>query len=263
MEDAYTGAMKGVILSIARNATIVDISHQINPGAILHAALIIRDAYCFFPQGTVHMAVVDPGVGSERRPLLIAADGHFFIGPDNGIFQPIIEAQTKKEIIHLTDKNFFLPRPSNTFHGRDLFAPAAAHLLSGVKPLEMGSPITDPISLDIPSIRKTKTSLHGQVVFTDHFGNLITNIHASEMSHFANRKDLEIQIEDLTITGLQKTYSEVPKGHFLALFGSSDFLEIAVNSGRASNRFRSAGSSGKKAGTAVEVRSSNPLEPGI
>ena len=238
MKDSYTGVMKGVILSIKRDAIIVDISHQIKPGAVFDAALMIRDTYRFFPEGTVHVAVVDPGVGSERRPVLIVADGHFFIGPDNGIFQAILTAHAKKEIIHLQNKKFFLPDPSNTFHGRDLFAPAAAHLLSGTEPMEMGPPIHDPVGLEMPSAHREGTSLHGQVVQIDHFGNLITNIHKSEMSHFADGKELVIQVGGVTIKGVQKAYSDVPEGHLLALVGSSDFLEIAVNSGRASGRLR-------------------------
>ena len=255
-EDSYVGVMKGVILSIKRDATIVDISHQIEPGGILHAALMIRDAYRFFPEGTVHISIVDPGVGSERRPVLIVADGHFFIGPDNGIFQAIIETHAKKEIIHLKNDKFFLPKPSSTFHGRDLFAPAAAHLLSGIAPLEMGAPIHDPAHLETPSVHRKGASLHGQVVYADHFGNLITNIHSSEMSHFADRRDLVIEVGGLSIKGVHRTYSEVPKGNFLALVGSSDFLEIAVNSGRASDRIRPVTNRRKKMGMAVEVHPS-------
>ena len=260
MEDSYVGVMKGVILSIRRDATIIDISHQIRPGEVLHAALMIRDAYRFFPEGTVHVAVVDPGVGSKRRPLLIVADGHFFIGPDNGIFQAILTAHAKKEVIHLQNSKFFLPKPSSTFHGRDLFAPAAAHLLSGTKPLEMGAPIHDPEHLEMPSVQRTETSLHGRIVHIDHFGNLITNIHASEMSHFGDKRDLVIQVGDLSIKGVQRTYSEVPEGHLLALVGSSDFLEIAVNSGRASERLRDDADNGRKMGMPVAVYPSTPVE---
>lgn len=260
MEDSYVGVMKGVILSIRRDATIVDISHQIDPGAILPAALMIRDVYKYFPKGTIHVAVVDPGVGSERRPVLIAAGGHFFVGPDNGIFQTIMEAHAEKEIIHLQNDKFFLPNPSSTFHGRDLFAPAAAHLLSGIAPLEMGAPIHDPTPLEIPIAHGRGTSLHGQVVRIDHFGNLITNIHASEMSRLADDRDLVIEVGDLSIKGVGRIYSEVPKGHVLALVGSTGFLEIAVNSGRASDRLGPDAGSESKAGAAVAVHPSTPVE---
>jgi len=237
-EDSYVGVMKGVILTIRPDATIVDISHQVKPGAILDAAIMIRGVYSFFPKGTVHVVVVDPGVGSERRPVLITAGGHFFVGPDNGTFQPIIEAHPENEIIHLKNDRFFLPKPSSTFHGRDLFAPVAAHLLSGIVPLEMGSPIYDPKHLEIPSVHRQGTSLHGQVVHIDHFGNLITNIHSSEMDSFSKTEDLVIEVGGLSVRGVKQTYSDVPEGDFLALMGSSDFLEIAVNSGRASDRFK-------------------------
>ena len=260
IEDSYVGVMKGVILSIMRDATIVDISHQIDPGAILPAALMIRDVYKYFPKGTIHVAVVDPGVGSERRPVLIATGGHFFVGPDNGIFQTIIESHTEKEIIHLQNNKFFLPNPSNTFHGRDLFAPAAAHLLSGVAPLEMGVPIHDPARLQIPSVHRTGTFLYGEVVCIDHFGNLITNIHSSEIDRFANQGDLVIEVGSLSIQGLERTYSEVPKGHLLALVGSTGFLEIAVNSGRASEKLGPFANSENRVGTAVAVHPSAPIE---
>ncbi len=263
LKDSYVGVMKGVILSIFRPATIVDITHQIASGAVLQAALTIRDAYRFFPKGTVHLAVVDPGVGTKRRPILILADGHFFIGPDNGIFQAIVEEHGKKTIHHLVNTAFFLPQLSSTFHGRDLFAPAAAHLLSGVAPSKMGPRIHDPAYLAIPTVQKIGASLHGQVVHIDHFGNLITNIHEREISRFSNCPDLVIQAGGLSIRGLKRTYADVPKGHFLALMGSAGFLEIAVHGGRASDSLRIDGKSESKMGTAVEVRPSTPLDSGV
>jgi S-adenosylmethionine hydrolase len=259
-EDSYVGMMKGVILTIKPDVTIVDISHQVRPGAVLDAALMIRNAYSFFPEGTVHVVVVDPGVGSERRPVLVTAGGHFFVGPDNGTFQSIIETHPENKIIHLKNDRFFLPKPSSTFHGRDLFAPVAAHLLSGVAPSEMGSPIHNPTHLKTPSIRREGTSLHGQVVHVDHFGNLITNIHSSEMSNFTKIEDLVIEVGSLSIKGVKKTYSDVPRGNFLALMGSSDFLEIAVNSGRASERFRLDTGNEKKIGLSVEIHPSISFE---
>ena len=257
-EDSYVGVMKGVILTIKRDATIVDISHEIKPGMVLDAALMIRSAYRFFPEQTVHVVVVDPGVGSKRRPVVVVADGHLFVGPDNGMFQPVIDAHGESKIIHLKNDRFFLPKRSDTFHGRDIFAPVAAHLLSGIAPLEMGSPILDPKHLKIPSAYFEGTSLHGQVVRVDHFGNLITNIHSSEMGDLAGRGDLVIKAGGLSIRGVKKTYSDVLKGNVLSLVGSSGYLEIAVNFGRASDRFKLASGNGKKLRLPVEVYTSIP-----
>jgi len=214
----------------------VDVSHQIKAGNIPQAAWLIQESHKFFPKGTIHLAVVDPGVGSDRRPIVIRTEDHFFVGPDNGLFWPIISAHRKATVIHLREKEFFLPRISPTFHGRDIFAPVAAHLSRGIDPLKMGTPITDPVLLHLPPVKQNGNILSGQIVRIDNFGNLITNIHREDLLRFSGTGKMVIQAGQLAIEGMRETYSEATAGEALALIGSSEFLEIAINQGQASER---------------------------
>jgi len=231
--DPYAGIMKGVILSINPDARIIDISHQTKPGSVYQAAGLLQEAYPFFPKGTIHVAVVDPGVGGDRRPVLVKTKDHFFIGPDNGLFWPIIKTNHQAEIAHLTETKFFLSDISNTFHGRDIFAPVAAHVSLGVDPLKMGPVINNPVPLHLPTPEQKGNHLLGQVMRVDHFGNLITNIHIKDMEKLLGTEPPIIKIGKLIIKGVRNTYSEVNTGETLALIGSSGYLEIAVNQGRA------------------------------
>jgi hypothetical protein len=233
LQDPYVGIMKGVILSISPEARVIDISHQIRAGSIFQASYLIQEAYPFFPKGTVHVAVIDPGVGGERRPIIIDAGEHIFVGPDNGLFWPIIKSHQEAPIIHLTKEKYFLPEISHTFHGRDIFAPVAAHLWRGVDPSDMGIPINDPVQLQLPMPRRKGDLLSGQVIRVDRFGNLITNIHRKELEEFLGNEAPVIQVGNQTIEGVLKTYNEAGPGEILTLIGSSDYLEIAVNLGRA------------------------------
>ena len=233
LKDPYVGIMKGVILSINPEARVIDICHQLKAGFIFQASTLIQEAYSFFPEGTVHVAVVDPGVGGDRRPVLVNIKDHLFVGPDNGIFWPIIDASPNAEIIHLTEIKYFLPRLSHTFHGRDIFAPVAAHLSRGVDPLEIGPVISDPVQLEFPAPQQRGDILTGQVMRVDHFGNLITNIQRKEIDIFLGPGRPMIKLGKLTVEGLSKTYGEALAGEALALIGSSDYLEIAINLGRA------------------------------
>ena len=236
LQDAYVGIMKGVILSINPEARVIDISHQIIAGAVFQASVLIREAYGFFPDGTVHVAVVDPGVGSERRPVLVRSGNYFFVGPDNGIFWPVISAGGSITVIHLTESKYFLPDVSHTFHGRDIFAPVAAHLSRGVDPREMGSVISDPLPLQHPTPRQKKDVLYGQVIRVDRFGNLVTNIHRKDLEGFLKEGRPIIRVGKMVVEGVCNTYSEVNAGKTLVMVGSSDYLEIAVNLGRACDR---------------------------
>ena len=238
LEDPYAGMMKGVILSVNPDARLIDISHHVKAGSITGAAGIIREAYPYFPEGTVHVTVVDPGVGSKRRAIILLAQSHLFVGPDNGIFWPIINVHQNAKIIHITEAKYFLPDVSSTFHGRDIFAPVAAHLSKGVDPLEMGPVISDPVKLQIPAPHQEGDTLYGQVVNVDHFGNLITNIHRKEIEEFTGSKTPVIRLEELLMEGICEIYAECGKGEILSLFGSSGYLEIAVNQGRASDLLR-------------------------
>ncbi|MFH1242119.1 MAG: SAM-dependent chlorinase/fluorinase [Pseudomonadota bacterium] len=236
LRDPYVGIMKGVILSINPEARVIDISHQVTAGNAFQASGLIQEAYPFFPRGTVHVAVVDPGVGGERRPILLDTGEYLFVGPDNGLFWPIIERLTDATVIHLRNEKYFLPKISRTFHGRDIFAPVAAHLSRGVDTREMGTEIRDPVQPQLPRPIRKGDLLSGQVVRVDHFGNLITNIHRRELEEFLGNETPVIQVGNQTIEGIQKTYNEAGPGEALALIGSSEYLEIAVNLGRACDR---------------------------
>ncbi|MBW1868490.1 MAG: SAM-dependent chlorinase/fluorinase [Deltaproteobacteria bacterium] len=205
LEDPYAGMMKGVILAVNPDARIIDISHHIKAGSITRAAGMIRETYPYFPEGTVHVTVVDPGVGGKRRAIILMAQSHLFVGPDNGIFWPIINLHQDIKIIHITETKYFLPDVSNTFHGRDIFAPVAAHLSKGADPLEMGPTISDPVKLPLPASHQKGGTLYGQVVSVDHFGNLITNIHRKEIEEFAGDRTLVIWLQDLLIEGMRGT----------------------------------------------------------
>lgn len=232
--DPYVAMMKGVILSINPNAVIVDISHSIMTGGIAQASDMIKETYPFFPRGTVHIAVVDPGVGSDRRLLGIEAEGHFFVGPDNGIFWPIIKDYKKALAIQLTEKRYFLPHVTSTFHGRDVFAPVAAHLSLGEDLMQMGARIYNPVEITLPSPTVTGDSLYGEITRIDNFGNLITNIRRQGLEDFLKKSKPVIYIGNLEIRKIADTYFDVEGGEPLALINSSGLLEIAVNLGRAS-----------------------------
>ena len=247
--DHYVAMMKGVILSINRVARIVDITHQIAAGSIAEGASIIRDAHPFFPLGTVHVGVIDPGVGGPRRPIALVAQNQFFVGPDNGLFWPLIEAHGQFDVIHLTNNQYWMHEISATFHGRDIFAPVAAHLSQGVDPFLMGETIDDPMPLQVPLPRMEGSALVGEIVRIDRFGNLITNITREHLAPFLESKDLTIRIGELVFNTLSTTYSDVPEAQPLALIGSSNALEIAVNRGNAARDL----SGEYRIGTAVVV----------
>jgi len=235
--DPYVAMMKGVILSINPDAKIIDISHQIPAGSIQEGGLIIKESYTYFPSGTVHVGVVDPGVGGTRRPIAVLVDNYFFVGPDNGLFSTIIETQRHAVVIHLKETKYWMQSISPTFHGRDIFAPVAAHLSLGVNPFLMGEKIDNPTPLAYPLPHKNNSDLVGEIIRVDHFGNLITNITREHLSPFLASKDLIITVGRLTLKKISTTYNDVPEDQPLALIGSSDLLEIAINMGRAADYF--------------------------
>lgn len=231
--DPYVAMMKGVILSINPPAGIVDITHGIPAGSIREGSSIIKEAYRYFPPGTVHVGVIDPGVGGNRRPIAVVSGNHFFVGPDNGLFWPIIEAHPRTEVIHLTEKRYWMDTISSTFHGRDIFAPVAAHLSRETDPHLLGEKINNPVVLTSPLIRREHDMLVGEVIRVDHFGNLITNITGEELGEFHASEGPIVTIGGLALKGIHTTYDDVSEGEPLALIGSSDVLEIAVNRGSA------------------------------
>lgn len=233
--DPYVGMMKGVILSINPVARIVDITHQVPAGSIQQGGSIIKEAYTYFPLGTVHVGVIDPGVGGKRRPIVVLAGNHFFVGPDNGLLWPVMETQGHIDVIHLKEKRYWMHRISPTFHGRDIFAPVAAHLSLGVNPFLLGDRIDNPSTIALPLPCKKNSDLVGEVIRVDHFGNVITNITRGHLSPFLTSKGLTIKIGSLVLQKISTTYTDVPEGRPAALIGSSGHLEIAVNMGRATD----------------------------
>ena len=233
--DPYVGMMKGVILSINPAARIVDITHQVPAGSIQEGGSIIKEAFKYFPAGTVHVGVIDPGVGGKRRPVAVLTSNHFFVGPDNGLFWPVVETQVHTDIIHLKEKRYWMHKISPTFHGRDIFAPVAAHLSLGVNPFVLGEKIDNPTTIAYPLPCKKDSDLVGEVIRVDHFGNLITNITREHLTPFLRSKGVIIRIGSLVLDKISITYNDVPQGEPLALIGSSGHLEIAVNMGKASN----------------------------
>ncbi len=225
LEDPFVGIVKGVILSINPQATIVDITHLIPPQDLFQAALTLRSAYRFFPPRTIHLAVVDPGVGSARKPIVIDSPPYLFVGPDNGIFSLVLGDNFSAYL--LENPRFFLPQVSQTFHGRDIFAPVAAHLSLGVPPSAMGKKLQCVEKLPFPSPSFiSATRVRGQILTFDRFGNAITNVTAELLGE---DRQVKVQVGETLIEGLSTSYGEKPPFTPLAIIGSSGFLEIAVN----------------------------------
>lgn len=245
--DAFVGIMKGVILGIAPEARLVDLSHDIPPQDILTGALQLRSAAPFFPHGTIHVAVVDPGVGSQRRAVVVQTHDAFFVGPDNGLLSLAAPPESIVHTVHLTQAQYFLPRQSNTFHGRDVFAPVAAHLAQGV-PLEAFGPQAPTLEqLTLPVVDCSDDQLTGRVIAIDHFGNVTTNITEADLHPFS-RETLCVSISQIQICGIVPTYAAVPAGSFAALLNSWGMLEIAVRNGSAAQQLHTS------LGTTVRVR---------
>jgi S-adenosylmethionine hydrolase len=243
-DDEYVGLMKGAILSINPGATIVDLSHRIDRHDIVQAAFAIRSGYPYFPQGTVHLIVVDPGVGTDRRLLALKSDGHFFIAPDNGVLTLLYRDKNVSSLNLIANPNYFKASASSTFHGRDIIAPVGAHIANGLDVNELG-PETDLqniMHLDGLRAHGTKNSeLRGKIITIDHFGNLITNIHSNQLTQClpaAAHDKLRIKMGSNVIEGLSETYANVPSDSPVAVIGSRGYLEIAINQGHAARRLK-------------------------
>lgn len=238
--------MKGVILGIAPGAHIVDITHDIRPFDVAEGAFTIAQAYRYFPRGTVHVVVVDPGVGTARRPILAEAAGQYFIAPDNGVLSMIYEAE-KHKVRAITNTKLFLKDVSKTFHGRDVFAPSAAHVVKGVPPARFGKPIVDYWqSMVLKPQRTSKRVWSGTILKVDRFGNMITNFHIDEFDALRTRPfELHVGVE--IATRLAGTFGELKSGELALIAGSSGYLEVAVNQGSAAKRL------GCEAGASVEL----------
>jgi S-adenosyl-L-methionine hydrolase (adenosine-forming) len=234
-KDPFASIMKGVIAGINPLARVIDLSHGIAPQDVMGAALILRFSVNDFPRGSIHVAVVDPGVGSARRPLLIESGGNYFIGPDNGVLSLALADDPPDRIIHLSNAAYHRHPPSPTFHGRDIFAPVAAHLSLGTDPRAFGEPVQDFARSAWPGITKSPTGLIGEIVYIDGFGNLFTNITKRELEALSHH-NLAISVGDVVIQGLVTNYAAGRIGSAVALINSWGLLEIAVYQGNAQQR---------------------------
>jgi len=251
LKDPYVAEMKAVVLGICPEARLVDISHEVEKFNIRMGAFVLASAAPCFPRGTVHVAVVDLGVGTKRRALLVEAKDAFFVGPDNGLLILAAKKIGIRRVYEITNRRFMLPSVSHTFHGRDVFAPAAAHLANGAKPSDFGSEIKDYMVPQFAKPRLTKKALLGEVLHIDDFGNIVTNISRAEFEKTGVREGamVRFRLRDKEVIKLKfcSTYGEVPAGKSLALIGSHDFFEIAINQGNASKKL------GVKVGNTVAV----------
>jgi S-adenosylmethionine hydrolase len=259
LNDPFVGVLKGVIYSINPEAVIVDITHGIASHDILEAALVVRSSYAYFPPGTIHVAVVDPGVGTSRRPLLLVSENHCFVGPDNGIFWPTFQSVSHPLTLQLTEEEYFLRPVSHTFHGRDIFAPVAAWLSKGVDPRKMGQPMDTPTELNIPAIRKIGNSkLIGTILRLDKFGNVITNLTADDLpSSEGASTPYVIHIGSRQISQYRRSYAGATPGELFVIWGSSGRLEISVNQASAASLLDAR----KGQEFDVEIRALSPSAP--
>lgn len=233
LSDVYVGTMKGVILSINPDAEIVDLTHEVSPQNIVQAAYLLGSAYSYFPPETIHVAVVDPGVGTNRLPIAARVGKWKFIAPDNSILSDVIRAESSFEAYELSNPKFRLQEVSHTFHGRDIFAPAAAYLSLGASLEEFGPRLTNPIILS-PAPQPEGDAFYGKVIHIDRFGNCITDIEETTFAAWADG-EISIKVDGKPVQELVDTYGDIHPGEAAALFGSSGRLEIAVNMGSAAS----------------------------
>ena len=235
--DYFVASMKGVILGRAPAVQIVDITHEIAPGDVLAAAFTLSAACPAFPPGTIHVAVVDPGVGSARRPIVVEAAGHRFVGPDNGLFSPFLERDPGAVVFHIAPEHLRQP-VGTTFHGRDVFAPVAALLASGMPPRRAGERIADPVRhAPRRAVHSADGTIRGEVLHVDRFGNCVTNLLPADLPGSSlPPSTVRIRVEEAETTSLRRYYAEAGEGEIFGIWGSAGFLEISVNGGSAAER---------------------------
>jgi len=248
MRDGNVGVMKGVIYGINPRAKIVDLSHEIEPQNIAQAAFVLSRHYRYFPQGTIHLVVVDPGVGSERRALIVQTAQAFFVAPDNGLLTYVVHDARRLSadlhIIDISNPRFWLPHISPVFHGRDIFAPVAAHLSLGVSILAFGEEVNDLVTFPLPQVEREGGRLKGQVAHIDRFGNLLTNIYRRDLLSW---RKIKVKVRNREIAGLSRTYADGQEGEMIAYIDSSEELAVAMVNGSARDLL------GAKVGDEVEV----------
>jgi len=223
--DGYVAQMKGLMLQIAPDARLVDVTHDTQAFCVLEAAFVLKGIIPYFPQGTIHVAVVDPGVGTDRRGIALRAREQYFIGPDNGLFSLLISSDIPWEAREIRNPGYMPVKRHPTFHGRDVFAPVAAHLASGKCFEDVGPRVDDPVCLDIPEPKSIEGGIEGEIIYIDRFGNLTSNIEESRLM----KPVRSIRAGDVLIGGISRFFGQVPEGEVLALINSFGFIEIAVN----------------------------------
>lgn len=244
--DAYVASMKGVILSICPEARVIDLTHEIPPQDVFEGALFLATAAPLFPAGTIHCVVVDPGVGTSRLPIIVSAGNQLFVLPDNGLLTLFVRHHAIKEARIITDPEFMRPSISATFHGRDMFAPAAGRLAQGAPMSTAGDRLTTLTMLEVPTVQIGEGgNMIGTIMHVDRFGNAITNIHRTDLG---DRVFGELRVAQQRFMALHETYGDVPPGRPLVLFGSNDYLEVAVHRGSAHDQLQ------LSRGARVEVR---------
>ncbi len=253
-QDTYVGVMKGVMSRIDPTASFVDITHAIQPQRIKQAAVALKNAYSYFPVGTVFLVVIDPGVGSTRKPIAVKAGGYYFIAPDNGVLSyALAQIDEAPQIVHLSKAEFQLVAVSNTFHGRDIFAPAAAYLHKNVPMSELGESLASLNKLSAPRLVITERQIEGEVIHIDHFGNVITSIgelkwqdanslllsssFSTEIQEVSISARVSVTIKSHHFETIQPNYATVSQDDTLVLIGSDGYLELAVNQGNAAQRY--------------------------
>jgi S-adenosylmethionine hydrolase len=239
LKDPYAAAMKAAILGISPGVVIVDITHDVAKFNVRAGAFVLGSAAPYFPEGTIHVAVVDPGVGTQRRPIAIETKHGFFVGPDNGLLILPAEAEGIKHIYELASRRFMLSHVSATFHGRDIFAPAAAHLVNGTAIEEFGPQLTEVVRPDFTKVVRSKNFLIGEVLHVDDFGNIITNIHAKDIAEFREGMLLVELPNHKVQVKVSRAYADSRPQEPLAIIGSHNYLEIALNQGSAAAKFES------------------------
>jgi S-adenosyl-L-methionine hydrolase (adenosine-forming) len=250
LSDPFVGIMHGVVLNIQPGSTVVDVSHAVASYDVFDGAWTIAQAYRFFPKRTVHVVVVDPGVGSRRRPILAESDDYVFVAPDNGVLSLVEAREPRFTVRHVTAERYFLQPVSQTFHGRDIFAPVAGWLSKGVEPAEFGPEVSDYVRLKLPTVeRLADNSVRGIVLKADKFGNLITNFSAQDVpALFApSPPPFKLLIAGQAITRLCPSYAKGEEGEFFAIAGSSGYLEVAARQASAAEKLVAG------AGTQVEI----------
>jgi S-adenosylmethionine hydrolase len=233
-DDHLAGTLRGVILNVNPDATVVDITHNVTPYDVLEGALAIGSAYRYFPPRTIHVVVVDPGVGTERRPLLVRADTQYFLAPDNGVLSVIFERETALSVYHLTQEHYFLRPVSRTFHGRDIFASVAGWFSKVWQPQAMGEEVTDFKRFALPKAKNENGTLTGVILRIDNFGNLLTNLSPGDIPEgILKTGTVQMRVNDREVKRLVANFAQGEAGEAVAIIGSTGYLEIAVNKGSA------------------------------